>query len=198
MGTHTLLFGTEFFRDSGFTTAARHEICALHERFVPSLHGLLLMPSKKSANRIRDCDVQGLKYLKVLSPLLKRLHFVGKERDKAQQRSLTMDRYCTLILLWLYSPVIDSLRGLQQASQLQKVQKRFGVSKTSLGSLSESVRIFDPEPLKQIAQELGDLLPRGQQRRVSKDDSQAKLERLSSLGKTLTAVDGSIVKVLSK
>jgi len=30
-----------------------------------------------------------------------------------------MDQYCTLILLWLFSPIIDSLRGLQQASMLK-------------------------------------------------------------------------------
>ena len=117
------------------------------------------MDSNANEPKIRSRDVQGLKYFKILQPMLERLHEVGTANDKADNRQLHMDQYCTLILLWLYSPILTSLRGLQQASLLNKVQKKFGISKTSLGSLSESVRVFDPEPLKQIAKELGDQLP---------------------------------------
>ncbi len=87
---------------------------------------------------------------------------------------------------------------MQQASTLDKVQKKLGVSKTSLGSLSESVQIFDPEPLKQIAKELGDRLPQTLTGNQSKGYDPSKIDRLSSLGKTITAVDGSIVKVLAR
>jgi hypothetical protein len=156
------------------------------------------MDDQPHPSKIQARDVKGLKYFKVLQPFLKRLHRVGTQRDKANNRLLHMDQYCTLILLWLYSPVVDSLRGLQQTSKLKKVQKKFGIRQTSLGSLSESVRIFDPEPLKQIAKELGDQLPKVQHRRTSKGDEQARLDRLSSLGKTITAVDGSIVQVLAR
>ncbi len=130
--------------------------------------------------------------------MLARLHEVGKERDKANNRHLHMDQYCTLILLWLYSPLVDSLRGLQQASMLKKVQKKFAVPPTSLGSLSESVSIFDPEPLKQIAKELGDQLPNAVARKRSKGFQEALLDQLSNLGKTITAVDGSIVQILAR
>ncbi len=147
------------------------------------------MPNKKRA-KVRSKDVQGLKYLRVLRPLLERLHTVGTERDVAGNRQLHMDQYCMLVLLWLYSPCLSSLRGIQQASLLKKVQKRFGIPRASLGTLSESVRIFDPEPLKAIAQELSAQIPRASQ-------SQADL-RLAGLGKTLTAVDGSVVKVLQR
>ncbi len=156
------------------------------------------MSRDRETPQIRAKDVQGLKYFKVLRPMLDRLHHVGAARDVAQNRSLHMDQYCTLVLLWLYSPIVDSLRGLQQASTLTKVQKRFGVARTSLGSLSESVTVFDPEPLKQIAKELGDRLPAVQKRRYSQKDDDATLDRLSHLGKTITAVDGSIVKVLAR
>lgn len=71
-----------------------------------------------------------------------------------------MDQYCTLILLWSFSPIVDSLRGLQQAGDLDKVRKHFGVGRASLGSLSEGGAVFDPEPLKDIAQELFDQLPK--------------------------------------
>lgn len=152
----------------------------------------------KRKPEIQSRDVKGLKYFKILQPLLDRLHAIGTARDRANNRQLHMDQYCTLVLLWLYSPLVDSLRGLQQASTLRKIQSKFGISKTSLGSLSESVTIFDPEPLKQIARELGDRLPAVQNRKLSKGDQASKLDQLSAVGKTITAVDGTIVKILAR
>lgn len=146
--------------------------------------------SRKKKAQVRSKDVQGLKYLRVLEPLLERLHAVGTQRDLAGNRQLHMDQYCLLVLLWLYSPCLTSLRGIQQASLLKKVQQRFRIPRASLGTLSESVRIFDPEPLKAIAQELSDRIP--QSSSVPAD------RRLADLGKTLTAVDGSVVKVLQR
>jgi IS4 transposase len=131
--------------------------------------------------KLRDQDVAGLKYFRTLQPLLERLHGVGTERDAAGNRQLHMDQYCTLILLWLFSPLVDSLRGLQQASTLDKVRKKFGVGRSSLGSLSESVTIFDPELLKQIAAELSHQLP------------QTKSSGFDAVGQPIVAVDGSVV-----
>ena len=79
--------------------------------------------------KIRPEDVHGLKYFKALQGLIERLHFVGTQRDKAGNRDLHMDQYCTLILLWFFSPIVDSLRGLQQAGELDKVRKNFGVGR---------------------------------------------------------------------
>lgn len=142
---------------------------------------------KKRRPEIRSQDLQGLKYFRVLQPLLKRLHDAGTARDRAHNRRLHMDQYCALVLLWLYSPIINSLRGLQQASGLKKVQKKLNLSRASLGSLSESVAIFDPERLKQIARELADRLP-----------EPAVPQKLKGLNKTLVAVDGSVVHVLAR
>ncbi|MBL8888480.1 MAG: transposase [Planctomycetaceae bacterium] len=61
-----------------------------------------------------------------------------------------------------------------------------------------SVQVFDPEPLKKIAQELGDELPAIAAGSQSIGFGPATLERLSGLGKKLTAVDGSIVKTLAR
>ena len=60
-----------------------------------------------------------------------------------------------------------------------------GLGRTSFGSFSESVRVFDPEPLKEIAAELAEQLPQPSQ------------GRFDSIGKTLTAVDGSVVDTIS-
>jgi len=103
---------------------------------------------------IRDQDAQGLKCLRKIRPLLSRLRKVGTERDRAGNRRLFMDHSCALILMALFSPMIRSLLDLQRACALDKVRKRFGVSRASLESLSESVAIFDPAPFKEIVAEL--------------------------------------------
>jgi hypothetical protein len=109
-------------------------------------------------NTIREKDITGLKYFDQLAPLLERLHDVGCHRDGAGNRTLHYDQYCMLILLFFFNPVVKSLRGLQQASELKNVQKKLGCPRSSLGSLSESVTVFDPQRLKDIIAELGEQL----------------------------------------
>ncbi len=89
-------------------------------------------------------------YFDKLSPLLERLRDVGCARDKAGNRQLHFNQYCMLILLYLFNPIVTSLRGIQQASELANVQKKFGCPRASLGSLSEASTVFDAECLKQI------------------------------------------------
>ncbi len=135
--------------------------------------------------QVRDKDLTGLKYFAKLRPLLKGLHTVGCERDKAGNRTLYYDQYCLLVLLYLFNPVVSSLRALQQASGLKKVQKKLACSRASLGSLSEATRIFDPELLPEIIQELSTQL-----QPVARDP------RLKTLERTLTLVDGSLLRAL--
>jgi len=131
--------------------------------------------------------LQGLKYFRVLQPLLQRLHEAGTERDRAGNRSLHFDQYCALVLLMLFNPTIRSLRSLQQASELSKVQDALGVSRTSLGSFSESAHVFDPDLLIPLLGELaGKLQPA------------AHDPRLKDLRHLLTVVDGTIVKALPR
>jgi hypothetical protein len=134
---------------------------------------------------IRSGRVQGLKHLKLLLPLLRELHDVGCARDKAGNRKLHYDQYCLLVLLFLFNPVMRSLRALQQASELQKVQRKLGVGRTSLGSLSEATDVFDPERLTGI---IGQLLSRLPARRHLGQ---------GHVSQVLTAVDGTIVQTLS-
>jgi hypothetical protein len=112
------------------------------------------MASKKR-EEITERDVTGLKYFDKLAPLLARLHDVGCARDRAGNRGLHYDQYCMLILLYLFNPIVISLRGLQQASELDKVQRRLGCERAALGSFSEAATVFDPDGLKEIITELG-------------------------------------------
>jgi hypothetical protein len=131
-------------------------------------------------------DLQGFKYFRLLLPLLDRLHEVGTQRDRAGNRLLFFDQYVALVLLYFFNPVLSSLRGLQQATKLDKVQKLLGVRRTSLGSLSEATGIFDATALRGIVQELAaKALPLQQGR-------QADALR------GLTAVDGSILPALPR
>jgi hypothetical protein len=143
--------------------------------------------ARPQPSKIRDSDIVGLKYFDRLMPLLERLHDVGTQRDRAGNRTLFFDQYCAYILLFLFNPVVTSLRGIQQASELKRVQKRLGCGRASLGSLSEATQVFDPEPVKQIARDLaGQLQPLAQQR------------QFPEVKHLVTAVDGTVVRTLSR
>ena len=49
---------------------------------------------------IQDKDLKGLKYFKVLAPLLERLHHDATARDRAGNRLLFYDQYACLLLLF--------------------------------------------------------------------------------------------------
>jgi hypothetical protein len=134
---------------------------------------------------LRESDIQGLKYLQSLVPLLERLRAVGTARDRAGNRQLHMDQYCALILLFLFNPVVRSLRSLQQASQLRNVQSKLKVSRASLGSLSEATEVFDPALLREIVGELATQV--SPLRKVGHD----------TLAAQLVAVDGTVIKTLA-
>src|SRR5882762_6579984 len=134
---------------------------------------------------IREEDVQGLKYFRKLWPLFERLHDVGCQRDKAGNRKLFMDQYCALVLLFMFNPCLRSLRALQQASELQNVQRKLHCGRASLGSLSEATDVFDPERLREI---IGQLAAEVQPTRNVAHEHVRQL---------LVAVDGSVVETLS-
>lgn len=136
---------------------------------------------------IKESDLQGFKYFKKISHLLQRLNNAACQRDKAQNRILHMDQYMTLMLLCMFSPISKSLRAMQQASQLQKVQKKLGVPRSSLGSLSEAARVFDSELMLDIIRELAiDVKPVAHS---------AKLKDIKAI---LTIVDGTLLTALPK
>jgi Transposase DDE domain len=142
------------------------------------------MPRRKP---ITEKQLQGFKYFKKLLPLLDRLHDHRLERDRAGNRVLHYDQYLALMLLFFFNPIVTSMRGLVQASSLNKVRQKLGVSPTSLGSFSEAGSVFDAELLKPIITELGrELKP------LPHD------VRLDALPGVLTAVDGSELSALSK
>ena len=130
--------------------------------------------------------IQGLRMVQNLEPLLGRLRQAACDRDRSGNRRLFFDHVCALILLSFFNPAIKSLRDLQAASGLPRVCRKLGCNKTSLGSLSEALRVFDPELLVEIIQELLAQIP----------DSPAADPRLKELRHIPTAVDGTLLRQL--
>ena len=103
------------------------------------LSGLIGAPGRR--DDIRDEDITGLKSFYELVPLFEPLHEIGCQRDKVANRRLHCDEYCLLLLVFLFSSVVTSLRPLQQASELKEVQRELGCKRASLDSLSESAAV---------------------------------------------------------
>jgi hypothetical protein len=132
---------------------------------------------------IREKDIQGFKYLDSFFKVLTRFHDVKSH----QNRKLHYDQYLALMLLYFFTPVLTSLRGIQQATTLEKVQKHLGVKKTSLGSLSEASGVFDAKLLTPLLKELAEqTLP------------QEKDSDLKEIQQIIRAVDGTLLPALPK
>src|SRR5262245_8226596 len=136
-----------------------------------------MAPPRKPPLKVQD--LQGFRYLRHFADLWGPLR--GGAIDPAGNRSFFYDQYLALVLLYFFTPTLTSLRALQQATTLDKVQKELGLAQAAgLGTLSAAARDFDPELLKPIlgrlADEAGDVI----------DGKEA--EALAGL----TAVDGSL------
>lgn len=144
---------------------------------------------KKKADTLDARKLQGFKYFELISDLLERLRPVGTERDRAGNRELFFDQYATLMILFFFNPTVTTMRGLQQFTTLEKVQRMCGVKPTALGSLSEATRVFDPHALEPIIAELA-----AQAKRLPNGMPGAMEAALAGL----IAVDGSLLKALPR
>lgn len=135
--------------------------------------------------KLRAQDLRGFKHFKLLLPVLEALHDQGSDRDRAHNRVLHFDQYIALILLYFFNPIISSLRGIQQASELRKVQRLLGCPRAALGSLSEASRVFDADLLRGIIGELAEQL--------SPINPNPAFEDIQ---KVITLVDGSFLRAL--
>jgi hypothetical protein len=139
------------------------------------------MPGRQPKPPVAVKDLQGFKYFAMVRPLLARLHDDGTAGDKAGNRQLFYDQYAALLLLYFFNPILTSLNGLRQATELDKVQKVLGCGRVSAGSLSEAQGVFDPALLEGIIAELA--------QRVAPVTPPQEWAAL----KELVAVDGSLL-----
>ena len=131
---------------------------------------------------IKPNEVRGGKYLRSILKLLKGL----RSHKGCPNRDLHYDEFAAYILLYFFTPVLTSMRGLQQVSGFETVHRRFGLPRFSLGSFSEAGRVFDPTLLPPIIEGLvGQIAPQDN-------------PRLGALDLALTAVDGTLLHALPK
>ena len=102
------------------------------------------------------------------------------------RRTLTHSRYLSLFLFGLLNPVVESMRGLVQASDLPRVRQEVCGTSVSLGSFSEMQSVLDPDLLHQVFKDLAAQMPH----HVPNDP------RLASLN--LVAHDGSLWSALPR
>lgn len=143
-------------------------------------------PDEVRPDDIRPEDIQGLKYFKLLNNAFSRLRDIGTKRDRPGNREFFFDQYTSLLLVYFFNPTLTSLRGIQRASQLERVQKIAKCSRVSMGSFSEAQRVFDADLLQEILGELA--------HRMVPIAHGKEAEAL----KNLTAVDGTLLPALPK
>jgi len=140
-------------------------------------------PGRKKTPPIKSHEVRGAKYLRNILELLQGL----RSHEDCPNRLLHYDEYAAYVLLYFFTPVLTSLRGIQQVSEFEVVRRKLGLPRFSLGSFSEASRVFDPTLLQPIIEEVvGRLTP-------VQDNP-----RLGALDLALTAVDGTLLHALPK
>ena len=130
--------------------------------------------------KVREEDIQGSKYVKRFVALVEQIRCSTEREERDPRKNLDIEQLAGHLLFYFYTPVVDSLRSIQRASELKKVQKILGCPRAALGSLSEANAIFDSEILRRVIVEL-----------VGELHGQKKLPREL---KGLTAVDGTFLR----
>jgi len=134
--------------------------------------------------QVHDEDIQGSKYVGKFLTLIERIRSVGEAETRDPRLQLDVQQLGGHLLFYFFTPLLTSLRSIQRASELKKVQKLLGCSRVALGSLSEANAIFDPEILRRVIHEL-----------VKELDGEQKLPREL---KGLTAVDGTFLRAVPR
>jgi hypothetical protein len=131
--------------------------------------------------KMNDSDLGGFKYFKILAELTESLHAIYIDPDHPNKRRLHYDQYVSLILLYFFNPICDSLRLVQKATEFRKVQRTLHVPRFGRSTLAEAAGVFDAELLKEIIGKLAEQIP---------DKPMADLNR-DELRQIITLVDGS-------
>jgi len=110
---------------------------------------------------------------------------VIRDANPNPMRNLHFDSLASIIIFSYLNPILSSLRSIQQVSEFKRVQSALGVKRMSLGSMSESFRVFDPELLAKVYDEY-----------QSRQKPLTMNEKLAGIDQQIVAVDGSIFKAI--
>lgn len=153
----------------------------------------LPMPASRSPER--ELSAKDLSHWRLVERFQSVLDEVsaGRQLHRSEsdpRRKLDARSYFSLFLFGLFNPVISSMRGLCQASRLQRVQDEVCRGRVSLGSFSEAQDVFDPQILAAVQARLAAELPR------SGDGLSAQIGKLDV--SALRIVDSTIWKAVTR
>lgn len=114
--------------------------------------GLTLLVAREPKTAVRENQLQRWRLLAEFNRHLAKA-CAGAHRHPSwehPQRQLAAADYLSLFLLGVFNPIITSMRGLCQASQLKRVQVQACQRAVSRGSFSEAQSLVDPALLKQV------------------------------------------------
>jgi hypothetical protein len=112
---------------------------------------------RKSKPVISDAScLQGFKLLERFREVFAELDEprTPSPRELDPRRKFAAADYFSMMLFTLLNPVVDTMRGLCEASKLDEYQRRTRLPKVSLGSFSEAQSVFDPELLSAVIREM--------------------------------------------
>lgn len=139
---------------------------------------------QKKPSRKEVRVLQGRRYIKRLEKHLYALRLANPHHN----RRLGFDDITVILLLGFFNEHIRSLRSLDAYSQVPGVRQHLGVRRVCRSTLSDALKLFDPELLKPIVNELFEALPK-------KSGLQPDFEKLLN---DVIAFDGSYFRVPAK
>jgi hypothetical protein len=143
--------------------------------------------SRASVKMLNEQPLPNQGFLRRAGELFASLRSVGCERDSAGNRKLFFNEYCSWVLFYAMTPIVESLQALQEASDLKNLQEALGLRRFSLGSFSEAPAVFDADLLEPIAANLALQL-----------QAKAVDPRLRELRFSVHLVDSTLLRTLPK
>lgn len=149
-------------------------------------------PSSQTQQQLEVPKTKRLRLVRRVNHLFQKL--ASHKVDRSGNRKFLYSHYAALVVLSFFNPAMQTLRGLQQAMQCKQIQKRLRVPRASLGSISESSHVFDPDLLEpMVHQLLAEFVP-GQS--GPGPDRHIPETIPHELACKLVAVDGTVLKAL--
>ena len=143
-----------------------------------------LRRGRKRRKKILSHQLTGREYLRILRPFLARLHAAYSH----PLRVLFYDDVVISYLLAFFNPPVESLRLIEDASQIPGINKFLNVESVCRSTLSDANALFDPQHLQGLIADLRSRLP--STRGAGESDSQ-----LTRLLDNAVLVDGSFFRL---
>ncbi len=144
----------------------------------------------QSHSPIRIEDLQGFKIINKFKKILEQNQPNTQTHPptrRGPKRKILKCDYFSLFLFTFLNPILTSMRGLSEASYLEKVQEKICPNSVSRSTFSDAQHCFDPQLLLKVIQELS-----------KKFQPTFGDKRLLKICKELVAVDGSLIKAVPR